>query len=340
MHDSPAISVIVPAYNTEAFLPRCLDSLLAQAFPDFEAILVDDGSTDRTLSVLQAYAGRFAACAVVTQENQGLSAARNAGIQASRGRYIAFVDSDDWVAPTFLETLYRTVTEAERDIAQVAYATCSQPIDPQQPVEEVRVLSPVEALAEMLETEEYTVCTRLYARWLFGEAGDEGVFPVGLTCEDRVANFKLISKAHRIAVSNRIEYFYCLNLGSISYNGLDRRGFDLLAADALMVDGAKALGDATVQRLTEDRAAKGAYSLLVKWARFGVTDPALDEQAALSQLKADFKRDYPRLMASRLSFPKKAVAWQLRHTPWLVRAEFRLYNLLTGAGKPRKEASR
>ena len=139
MHDPPTISVIVPAYNTEDFLPRCLDSLLAQGFSDFEVVLVDDGSTDRSFSVLESYVGRFAACTLISQENRGLSAARNAGVRVSRGRYLAFVDSDDWVAPTFLETLYRIATETGSDIAQVAYITSSHPVGQKQAAEGVRV---------------------------------------------------------------------------------------------------------------------------------------------------------------------------------------------------------
>ncbi|MDR2721528.1 MAG: hypothetical protein LBB35_01490, partial [Coriobacteriaceae bacterium] len=175
---------------------------------------------------------------------------------------------------------------------------------------------------------------RLYARHLFEE--DE-TFPSGLTCEDRVANFTLLSKAKRIAVSNQVEYFYFLNLGSISFDGLNRRGFDLLAADSLVVDRAKKLGDTDILHLAEDRAAKGAYSLLVKHARFGITDATLDEKTTLAQLTKQFEQDYARLMASPLLFPKKLVAWQLRYTPWLLRAEFWLFNVLTNT-KPRKKA--
>jgi len=326
--DCPAISLIVPVYNTAAFLPRCLDSLAAQVFSDFELILVDDGSTDQSLSVLEAYTKRFVCASIIHQENQGLSAARNVGIRASKGAYLAFVDSDDWVAPSFLQSLYSMIVGTQSDISQIAALSTVQPREIKQAPEKQRVLSSLEALAEMFETEEYSVCMRLYARSLFDDPEGSETFPIGLTCEDRVANFKLISKAQRIVVSNKIEYFYFQNLGSISFGALSRRSLDLLAADALVLEMAEAYGDISIYDWAADRSAKGAYSLLVKWARFGITEAALDEKAVLSKLRKRFRADYPRLMASKLSFAKKLVAWQLRYLPRLLKAEFRLLALI------------
>ena len=103
------VSVIVPVYNKEEWLASCIESVLRQTFPDFELILVDDGSTDGSL-VLEA---KFAAederiRRIVLKENGGLSAARNRGISAARGRYITFLDADDWIDPDYLLTLCRT----------------------------------------------------------------------------------------------------------------------------------------------------------------------------------------------------------------------------------------
>lgn len=97
------VSVIVPIYQVEAYLPRCLDSILAQTFSDFELILVDDGTKDDCPRIMEEYARRDARIRRIHKENGGLSSARNAGLDAARGMYIAFVDSDDYVAPTLLE---------------------------------------------------------------------------------------------------------------------------------------------------------------------------------------------------------------------------------------------
>ena len=330
---APAVSIVVPVYNTGSFLPRCLASLERQTFQDKEVILVDDGSTDGSAALCDAFAQRHPWARVVRPvRTEGLSAARNDGVAATIGEFIGFVDSDDWIAPTMFETLHRVATETESDVAQIQYVLCSGERQVDNPNECVRTLTAEEALAEMLFDERYAVWNRLYRRSLFDACGPE-CFPVGKTCEDRVANFKLLPNAKQVAVSNRIEYFYFQNIGSISNGGLDRRGLDLIEADRLMVELARALGSDRVLKLAEDRAAKSSFSLLVKWARFGVVDPALDEDGTVTRLFDDFEKNYRRLMESPLSFGKRAVAWQLRHCPSLVRYEFKAYDTLSRLGR-------
>ena len=105
------VSVIVPVYQVEAYLPRCLDSILAQTFEDYELILVDDGTRDGCPAIMQEYAQRDSRIRQIHKENGGLSSARNAGLDVARGEYIAFVDSDDYVAPTWLEDTVRAADE-------------------------------------------------------------------------------------------------------------------------------------------------------------------------------------------------------------------------------------
>ena len=99
----PLISVIVPVYNVEKYLPMCLNSILAQTFKDFEVVCVDDGSTDNGLAILQEYAQKDKRIKVIHQENQGLVGARNSGVRVARGEYLYFVDSDDRIHPQLLE---------------------------------------------------------------------------------------------------------------------------------------------------------------------------------------------------------------------------------------------
>lgn len=102
----PEISVIVPVYKAEAFLHRCVDSILAQTFTDFELILVDDGSPDGSGAICDEYAAKDARVRVIHQKNGGVSSARNAGLDTAKGNWISFVDSDDYVLPQYLEHLY------------------------------------------------------------------------------------------------------------------------------------------------------------------------------------------------------------------------------------------
>lgn len=117
----PQISVIVPVYEVEKYINRCVDSILAQTFTDFELILVDDGSPDNCGAICDDYAAKDSRVRVIHQKNGGLSAARNTGIDwsfsNSESEWVSFVDSDDWVHPKYLEVLYQAAIRARSDIA-------------------------------------------------------------------------------------------------------------------------------------------------------------------------------------------------------------------------------
>lgn len=104
-------SVIVPIYNTQGYLVRCIESILNQTYTNMEIILVNDGSTDDSLSVCEEYARQDVRIQIVSQPNQGIIAAKKAGIRLCRGTYVMFVDSDDWIEPKLLETMVRTIRE-------------------------------------------------------------------------------------------------------------------------------------------------------------------------------------------------------------------------------------
>lgn len=113
---NPKISVIVPVYNVEKYLPRCIDSILAQTFTDFELLLIDDGSKDKSGEICDGYAKKDTRIRVFHKENGGVSSARNFGLINSKGEYVAFVDSDDYVEFNYLEFLYQYAKEQVVDI--------------------------------------------------------------------------------------------------------------------------------------------------------------------------------------------------------------------------------
>lgn len=113
----PKVSVIVPVYNVERFLPRCLDSIVGQTFRDLEIICVDDGSPDRSIDILNRYAAQDDRIRVISQENRGLGGARNRGFDAATGEFILYVDSDDWIDPDYCEKLYAAAVGAGADVA-------------------------------------------------------------------------------------------------------------------------------------------------------------------------------------------------------------------------------
>lgn len=120
------LSIIVPAYKVEKYLPKCIDSILAQTFRDFELILVDDGSPDNCPAICDEYAAKDSRIAVIHQPNAGVSAARNAGLKRARGRYIGFVDPDDWTAPEMYEEMIAAMQRGGTGMAICGYEYYSE----------------------------------------------------------------------------------------------------------------------------------------------------------------------------------------------------------------------
>lgn len=133
---NPLISVIVPVYNVEKYLNRCIDSILNQTFKQIEIILVDDGSTDKSSIICDEYCDSYENVKVIHKENNRVAAARNDGIKIATGKYISLVDSDDWIEPNMLEEMYNKAEEFQTDITMCDFKkagieseyTVSQPI--------------------------------------------------------------------------------------------------------------------------------------------------------------------------------------------------------------------
>lgn len=118
---NPEISIIVPVYNVEKYLKRCIDSILNQSFENFELILVDDGSTDNSGKIVDEYEGIDKRIRVIHKENGGQGSARNRGLDIAKGNYIGFVDSDDWIHRDMYKYMYKFITEDDTDIVQVGH---------------------------------------------------------------------------------------------------------------------------------------------------------------------------------------------------------------------------
>lgn len=114
---SPLISIIIPAYNVELYLKRCLNSIMNQTYNNLEIIVINDGSLDHTSDIADAFAAKDARINVIHQQNKGYSGARNAGLENCHGEYITFVDADDWVEPDYVEYLYKLITKFDADIS-------------------------------------------------------------------------------------------------------------------------------------------------------------------------------------------------------------------------------
>ena len=205
----PEISVIIPVYNVEKFVGKCLSSLVQQTFRDFEVIAVNDVSTDDSLMILRHFAEKYGFIRVIDQKNAGMSKARNAGMAAARGRYFSFVDSDDYVAPTFLEELYRACIVYDADIAccYYYYHYIESNILFEYPFRCKGVFSHAEAMDKVLRDMQIQslVWNKLYRRELFTDYGI--TFPT-MAFEDMATANRIFAHANRVAVLDRPLYYY------------------------------------------------------------------------------------------------------------------------------------
>ena len=210
------VSVIVPVYKAEPYLDRCVASILAQTYPNLEVILVDDGSPDNCPALCDAWAQRDARIRVIHKKNGGLSDARNVGLDAASGAYISFVDSDDYIAENFIETLYDLLHEYHTDISAVrwklVYADEPKSNDSLTPPPSVTLFQGADAIRELFTEDTYACysCNRLYKRKLF----DTIRFPVGRVMEDLGIAYKILLDAGQIVYSDEPLYYYYQHDGS------------------------------------------------------------------------------------------------------------------------------
>ncbi len=211
----PLISVIVPVYQVVPYLQHCIESIINQTYHNLEIILVDDGSTDGSGELCDKYASRDYRIKVIHQENGGLSEARNRGIDISKGEYLSFVDSDDWIDERFIEAMYEISVEAKSDIVQCAFQNiideclCKEKREGNYTVYSAKDFSI--ATYTLLSWKCNVVWNKLYKASLF----DAIRYPVGKIHEDEFITYKLIWRANSIAVTNTRLYFYRQRTDSI-----------------------------------------------------------------------------------------------------------------------------
>lgn len=203
---SDLISIIVPVYNVEKYLVKCLESIRNQKFRNFEVILIDDGSNDRSGAICDDFVKENMQFHVIHKKNGGLSEARNTGLKVAKGKYVCFIDSDDWVREELLERLLNLLEVHGADIAQCDFFIDeSSDID----IEEVVVsYSKDEYMRALLEDKIPSYfCGKLFKKELFSNQ----VFPKGKTYEDLLFLPYIIQNITKIIVTNQRYYFYFLS---------------------------------------------------------------------------------------------------------------------------------
>lgn len=209
---NPEISIIVPVYNVEKYLKRCIDSILNQSFTDFELILVDDGSTDNSGKIIDEYAIKDERIKVIHKENGGQGSARNRGLDIAKGNYIGFIDSDDWIHKDMYKILYENIIKYNMDISQIDHKPTSSYINDEDIInEKVHIVDNI--------LEEFGNCTSfellpyifVWNKLYKADIWSNFRFPENKFAEDLRVIYKIYDKSNKMIKIDRKLYYYFMS---------------------------------------------------------------------------------------------------------------------------------
>jgi len=304
------VSVIIPVYNVEQYLCRCVDSVLNQTYKNIEVILVDDGSPDGSPAICDEYALKDERIRVIHKKNGGLSSARNAGLEGQlTGDFVTFVDSDDWIAPDTYEYCFSIIKQFGADAVQFGYTTTKEySFEDNTFKEKLEIYSDKEILKYYLldsyKTGSYSVCRCLFSKTAIGDVR----FREGKINEDIDFKFRVLSKTTKLVVTNLVKYFYFQHGETISSGGLKRKDFDLYDSAEKLYELAVKEADPKIVQLAKFKKARTPFSLLSKIAYFGISDKTLDRKNTIINLTKEHRLNLKILLVSPMSFSRKVLA--------------------------------
>lgn len=306
------VSVIIPVYNVEKYLRRCLDSVVNQTYKDIEVILVNDGSPDNSKEICEEYVAKYSNIQLINQKNAGLGAARNTGLQYITGNAVTFVDSDDWLELDAIEYYVASMKKSDADIVVTQMIRKKEYFSNEgtngTTIKE-EVLNQEQFAKKYFKIDgnniEYYACAKLYKR----EIAREVKYPVGLFAEDVPAAFGYIIRSQKIFYSTKVTYNYFFNDNSLTAKFTDK-DFDLEKIWDLVVEEAKVYGN-------ED------YILYAKVNRYKI-DFNLLCRIALSENKSDIEK-YSQEIVVLLGKVKENKKILLKYLPFSRKVIFRLF---------------
>ncbi|MDE6707462.1 MAG: glycosyltransferase family 2 protein [Oscillospiraceae bacterium] len=223
----PLVSLIIPVYNVEAYIEDCLESVLLSTYNNIEIILVDDGSTDNSGNICDQYKDKDSRIKVIHKNNGGLSDARNVGLQYALGEYISYVDSDDVVAPKYIEHMVELALKYQADIVQVSYTKEKDELTMNPCNSNVKVFTKAKAMKNLLMMKDIkeASCVKLYKK----ELANHIHFPVGRLYEDVLTAYQFVYYSNKVVCDTCSKlYYYRINEAGIMHKKLTLERFSVL----------------------------------------------------------------------------------------------------------------
>lgn len=346
--DVPLISVIVPVYRVEPYLRQCVDSILSQTHSHLEILLVDDGSPDGCPAICDGYARLDARVRVIHQENQGLSAARNTGLDIASGEFISFVDSDDWIEPDMIQTLLNGIREHDADIAScMPIPEIEDGIDIQFPLEAPTSALRLERRAALQELLRDRLLRNFSWSYLYRAEVFHGLrFPIDKRFEDIHTTYRAFMRARQVVALPVSKYHYRIRQGSITQTGglgrlIDQ--YDALKARQNMLS-------AYYPDLSDTLLAQRFTLVPAAWSAAAHCDAATRSsyRSALEEMARFTANNQQRILTAKgYGRAGRLLVWLCTHaSPWAYRAASSLqsglaahYKLRTRAVRPSQSAA-
>lgn len=314
----PRLSIIVPIYNVEKYLSRCIESILNQTFKDFELILVNDGSTDNCKEICEKYKRMDSRIIVANKKNGGLSSARNLGIDISKGDYIGFVDSDDFIDVHMYEILLNTINSYDSDIVICDYYKVNEyDIKKYEKMKsnnkdiKIENINNIDAIERIITRDIKIVVAwnKIYKRSLF----DNLRYKEGVICEDEFLAHRIFYKCNKVSIINQKLYYYIQRKGSIINSPFSPKDFDKIYAIKDRVD---FLNEKKITNLI-DKAEKSFMDYFV-WNYFTGYQRLENIEYELKRLKKEFNSVFYRILDNKfISLNEKITLFILYLSPYL-----------------------
>lgn len=318
------ISAIIPVYNGAIYLPTILEALSVQTLQGFEVLFVNDGSRDDTAEVLNGLYGRNLPfeCTVIHQQNAGVSAARNTGLRAAKGKYVSFIDVDDTIAPDYLEVLYNAIQSTGCRVA-VAHITREEQQLFERQEQKVGVLSSGDFLKQFLyKGIEYSICACMFDKNCFTD--HQLFFPEGYRySEDVFVLWQIFAAENRIAESNRKLYYYYDNPFSAMNNGIDLRRLDAIKLMQQLEPIIEKLNPEFSPEFDRYAVARHHWSILWQAATRLASYKEFIEYCSHFRMEQQLRKLY--------TYPEKRISWSSRlycFSKYLYYVSLRLYVML------------
>ena len=285
------ISVIIPVYNVEKYLEKCLNSVINQTYKNLEIIVIDDGSTDNSGKICDEYAKKDSRIIVIHTENGGVSSARNKGLEVAKGEYIGFVDSDDYIEDNMYEILYRNLVKFDVDISMCNYYIVrnNKKTYHKHNIDDILLIDNKEKFFELLNSNYYKgfLCNKLFKSDIMQKKKlEEDIY----VCEDLLFISQIADISERFCFDNRCFYNYVMRENSAISGKITEKNFSVLNAYKKVID---------IVKKYNEKIARGYEIDYFKWENDLIRKYKFKNKIEKKNLESEVQKLYKEIIKSK-----------------------------------------